>query len=146
MKISAKTRYGLRLMTELGALFDRGPVSIRDVARSQNLSEKYLNQIVTPLKYRGLVSTRRGMRGGVELSRHPARIGLGEIVEALEGDEGLLRASYRDVPAGQAAAREERDIWNLLDKIIAGFMRSYTLEDLVQMRAGKDETAFDYAI
>ena len=85
MKISTKGRYALRLMLDL-ALSDPGvPVPLRDVAQRQDISDKYLEQIVTPLSRAGLVRSVRGAGGGYLLTRDPAEYTVGEILRPLEG-------------------------------------------------------------
>ena len=69
MKISTKGRYALRLMVDIAQHVDDGPVSLRDAARRQQLSDKYLEQIVTPLARAGLVRSVRGAGGGYLLTR-----------------------------------------------------------------------------
>ena len=71
MKISTKGRYALRLMADLAQHEQDGPVSLRDIARRQQLSDKYLEQIVTPLARAGLVRSVRGASGGYLLTRKP---------------------------------------------------------------------------
>ena len=85
MKISTKGRYALRLMLDL-ALAEAGePVPLRDVARRQEISDKYLEQIVTPLSRSGLVRSVRGAGGGYLLTRDAAEYTVGEILRPLEG-------------------------------------------------------------
>ena len=100
MKISTKGRYALRLMLDL-ALSDPGvPVPLRDVAQRQDISDKYLEQIVTPLSRAGLVRSVRGAGGGYLLTRDPAEYTVGEILRPLEGS----LAPVSCVTAASAAA------------------------------------------
>ena len=64
MKVSTRSRYGLRLMLELGLQHGRGPTLLKEISRSQEISEKYLSQIILPLKAAGLVKSFRGAKGG----------------------------------------------------------------------------------
>ena len=77
MKISTKGRYALRLMVDIAQHVDDGPVSLRDAARRQQLSDKYLEQIVTPLARAGLVRSVRGAGGGYLLTRKPEAYSVG---------------------------------------------------------------------
>ena len=87
VKISTKGRYALRLMLDLALHGGDGrPVSLKDVSRRQQLSDKYLEQIVTPLSKAGLVRSMRGAGGGYLLTRGPADYTVGEILRPLEGD------------------------------------------------------------
>ena len=90
MKMSTRARYGLRLMVDLAVKDGKGPILLKDVSRSQEISEKYLSQIIIPLKTAGLVKSFRGAHGGYTLQRDPAKINLLEVVSALEGDLSLV--------------------------------------------------------
>lgn len=86
MKISTKGRYALRLMLDIALNSGGKAVSLRDVARRQEISDKYLEQIVTPLSRAGLVRSVRGAGGGYLLTREPKDYTVGEILRPLEGD------------------------------------------------------------
>ena len=83
MKISTKGRYALRLMLDLALCGGKEPVSLRDVAERQGLSDKYLEQIVTPLSRAGLVRSVRGAGGGYLLTRSPEEYTVGDILRPL---------------------------------------------------------------
>ncbi len=86
MKLSTKTRYGLRAMIDLAKGYGTGkPISISEVAREQSLSESYLEQLFAKLRRAGLVSSVRGAQGGYLLGRDPSEIFADQIIEALEG-------------------------------------------------------------
>lgn len=85
MKISTKGRYGIRLMLSLAINFDKGTLPIKAIAAEQQISEKYLEQIINPLTKAGLVKSFRGAQGGYVLSRHPKNITIGQILQVLEG-------------------------------------------------------------
>ena len=80
MNISTRTRYGTRLMLELGLNYGKEPLLLREIAASQEISEKYLSQIIIPLKAAGLVNSFRGARGGYILAKPPKQITLNDIV------------------------------------------------------------------
>ena len=86
MKISTKGRYALRLMVDLALSGQGQPISLKDVAQRQQLSDKYLEQIVTPLSRAGLVRSVRGAGGGYLLTRRPEEYTVGEVLRPLEGD------------------------------------------------------------
>ena len=85
MKFSTKSRYALRLMAELARYAPGTTVSLKEVSERQNLSLKYLEQIVTPLARVGLVKSERGSQGGYRLTKAPADYTAGEILRAIEG-------------------------------------------------------------
>ena len=85
MKISTKGRYALRLMLDLAIHSEGSAVPLRDVAQRQEISDKYLEQIVTQLSRAGLVRSVRGAGGGYLLTRTPEGYTVGEILRVLEG-------------------------------------------------------------
>ena len=85
MKFSTKSRYALRLMAELARYAPGTTVSLKEISERQNLSLKYLEQIVTPLARVGLVKSERGSQGGYRLTKDPADYTAGEILRAIEG-------------------------------------------------------------
>ena len=85
MKISTKGRYAIKLMLDL-ALYSKGqPVKIKEIAKRQGISEKYLEQIINPLTKSGLVKSFRGAQGGYMLTNPPEATTVGEILRVLEG-------------------------------------------------------------
>ncbi|KXL53424.1 HTH-type transcriptional regulator CymR [Anaerotignum neopropionicum] len=85
MKISTKGRYGIRLMLSLAINYEKGTLSLKAISKEQQISEKYLEQIINPLMKADLVTSFRGAQGGYILSRHPKEITAGEILRVLEG-------------------------------------------------------------
>ena len=85
MKVSTKGRYGLLAMIDIAAHQARGSVSLRSVAERNNLSENYLEQLLSILRKAGLVRSIRGAQGGYVLARSPDSISMGDILRALEG-------------------------------------------------------------
>ena len=83
MKFSTKSRYALRLMAELARYAPGTTVSLKEISERQNLSLKYLEQIVTPLARVGLVKSERGSQGGYRLTKAPADYTAGEILRAI---------------------------------------------------------------
>lgn len=86
MKISTKGRYALRMMLELACREDNQPVSIKDIAKSQGISEKYLEQIISLLNKAGYVHSIRGAQGGYRLTKDPKEYTVGMILRQTEGD------------------------------------------------------------
>lgn len=86
MKLSTKGRYGLRAMIDLAVYSEKEPVSIQSIADRQNISERYLEQLMASLKKEGLVKSIRGANGGYQLARPAIGISVGDILRALEGD------------------------------------------------------------
>ena len=85
MKLSTKGRYGARAALELALRYGKGPVMVKEIAESQDISERYLEHILNSLRISGLVKSTRGAHGGYELAKPPAHITLGEVIRSLEG-------------------------------------------------------------
>ena len=137
MKISTKGRYALRLMLDL-ALSDPGvPVPLRDVAQRQDISDKYLEQIVTPLSRAGLVRSVRGAGGGYLLTRDPAEYTVGEILRPLEGS----LAPVSCVDGSECCCRADqcvtREVWREIQQAVTGVVDHITLADLVARQRRK---------
>ena len=86
MKISTKGRYALHMMLELACREDNQPVSIKDIAKSQGISEKYLEQIISLLNKAGYVHSIRGAQGGYRLTKDPKEYTVGMILRQTEGN------------------------------------------------------------
>lgn len=85
MKLSTRSIYGMRALVELGLSVGRGPVSASLIAKQQDLSVAYLEQLLHRLKLEGIVSSVRGPKGGYYLAKDPEQISVGEIVRVLDG-------------------------------------------------------------
>lgn len=85
MKISTKGRYGIRLMVSLALHYEDGTIALKSIAKEQDISEKYLEQIINPLTKSGIVKSYRGAQGGYILTHDPKDITIGEVLRILEG-------------------------------------------------------------
>ena len=85
MKLSTRSRYGTRMMLDLAQHYNEGPVRIGQIAKRQDISVKYLEQLVIPLKKADLIQSVRGPKGGHLLAKPPSEISIGQVVEVLEG-------------------------------------------------------------
>jgi len=139
MKISTKGRYALRLMVDLAIAGSPAPISLKDVAARQNLSDKYLEQIVTPLSHAGLVRSVRGAGGGYLLTRKPEEYTVGDILRPLEGDlapvECATDATYCD-RCGQCVTLE---LWQDIHRAVSQVVDNTTLADLVDRALAKQQ-------
>jgi len=89
MKLSTRSRYGTRMMLDLAQRYDQGPVQIGEVSKRENISVKYLEQLIIPLKKANFIKSVRGPKGGHMLAKPPEEITVGEIVRILEGEINL---------------------------------------------------------
>ena len=133
MKISTKGRYALRLMLDVALNSHGSAVPLRDVAQRQDISDKYLEQIVTQLSRAGLVRSVRGAGGGYLLTRDPAEYPVGEILRTLEGN--LAPVSCVDQDDVCRSDRADRcvtvEVWRDIQSAVAGVVDNLTLADLV---------------
>ena len=132
MRLSTRARYGLRLMFELAAKEKREPMFLKEIASRQNISEKYLSQIIVSLKNGGLVNTYRGAHGGYVLSRQPENISLLEIVELLEGDLSLVDCITAPDVCERVSICPTRSVWNNMSSLLKNYLKEVSLADLVK--------------
>lgn len=140
MKISTKGRYALRLMLDLALCDGEVAVPLRDVAERQEISDKYLEQIVTQLARGGLVRSVRGAGGGYLLTRKPAEYSVGEILRQLEGS----LAPVSCVNGGACCERVDQcvtvELWQQIQAAVDGVVDNVTLADLVKRYHEKNPT------
>lgn len=141
MRLSTRSRYGLRLMLSLGINENHKPIFLKDIARTEEISEKYLSQIIIPLKAQGLVNTFRGAHGGYVLSRPASQIRLIEIIEPLEGDLGMVDCVHNSSVCGRSTECVTREVWCDMSSLLMEFLNALTLEDLVQKYYSKRDSS-----
>ena len=139
MRISTRTRYGMRLMINLARNFNNGYSLLKDVAKSESISEKYLSLIVIPLKSAGFLNAIRGSHGGYCLSRPPSEIRIKDIIETMEGDLCLLECVKNKSACTRSSNCVSRDLWLGLSNEIVEYLNSLTLEDIINMQNTKNE-------
>lgn len=146
MRISTRARYGLRLMLDLALKHGKGPIFLKEVSRSQEISEKYLGQIIMPLKAAGLVKSYRGAHGGYTLQRDPEKITVREIVSTLEGDLNLVECVTNPGSCSRFEQCVTQQVWCQVARSIADTLEGITLADLVQRHRQRSENLASYAI
>jgi Rrf2 family protein len=132
MRLSTRTRYGTRLLFELAYNYGTGPVLLRDIAKRQDISEKYLSKIIILLRSAGIVTSFRGAKGGYILSKAPSEITMKQVIEALEGD-----SSYVDCIKDPGACKNEakcpsREFWCKMENVMNEYLSSETLDTIVE--------------
>jgi Rrf2 family protein len=146
MKLSTRSRYGVRLMLDLALNTNKGSVYLKDIAREEDISEKYLSLIIIPLKAAGLVNSIRGAHGGYTLAKPPSEITLKEIVDILEGGTCLVDCVKDPSACPRSDTCVSRDLWTMLSDGISKTLGSFTLENLVRMSKDKGANATMYQI
>ena len=133
MKISTKARYGLTFLLDLavfGAQEGR-PITLKEIAQRQGISEKYLWQVVTPLKASGMVTALAGAGGGYLLASPLEKVSLLSIVETLEGEISLVGAAH-ETGEELECAEVTQEIWREVSEALASAMERITLAQIVE--------------
>jgi Rrf2 family cysteine metabolism transcriptional repressor len=138
MRMSTRGRYGARVMLELALRHKDGAISIKDIAESQDISAKYLVQIVTSLKAAGLVVSIRGSGGGYILARPPSQISLGEVIRSLEGSIAPVHCADEASVCPRTDFCVTHDVWVEMKKSIDNIVDSLSLEKMAKRQKKKD--------
>lgn len=117
-------------MLDLALHPDERSVMLKDIAKRQDVSEKYLSQIIIPLKSAGFVTSIRGAHGGYTLAKDPSEITLKGIVEAVEGEVTIIDCIRERKHCKRADSCTMRDVWCRLDETIGNFLAGITLKTL----------------
>ncbi|MBI3956969.1 MAG: Rrf2 family transcriptional regulator [Candidatus Kerfeldbacteria bacterium] len=134
LQISAKTDYGLLLMTALAASSENRPISLKQIARERRLPYRFLSQIAMLLRHAGLIEAKEGAGGGYRLTRPAKRISVAAVLGALEGDLQLVRCHEHDEAADcpVAASCTLSPLWTGVSKRLAKAFGGMTIADLAQ--------------
>ena len=138
MKISTKGRYALRLMIDLAQNGDKGYVTIKNISERQEISNKYLEQIISVLTHAGFVKSARGAQGGYKLAKPAEKYTVGMILRLIEGS--LVPVScMEDKPnkCPRSGNCETLPIWEKLSEAIDGVVDNITLADLLKDKGKK---------
>ena len=138
-KLSTKGRYGARLMLDLALNSGKGPVALKDVARRQEISEKYLEHLIAPLKKAKLIRSSRGAHGGYELLKPPAGISLKEVITAVEGPMCIVECTQKPSICKRARDCLSRGAWQELSLKINETLSALTLEKIIDQDTRNDE-------
>ncbi|MGF0033755.1 RrF2 family transcriptional regulator [Bariatricus sp. SGI.154] len=134
MKLSTKGRYGLRAMIDLARYSEEEPVSINSIAARQDISERYLEQLVALLRKAGLVNSIRGATGGYILAKKANEISVGDVLRALEGSlEPVKCAAYYSEDGCMAAdGCVTKYVWQKINDSINDTVNHMMLDELVR--------------
>ena len=132
MRITTKSKYGMRMIVEIAAQPEGKAASLKAVARKINASEKYLEQIVVQLSRAGFVISTRGAQGGYQLARHPSEYTVGDILRITEGSLAPVAClEHEPVDCPRVDECITLSFWRGLYDTINNYVDSVTLEDLV---------------
>jgi Rrf2 family protein len=144
MKLSTRTRYGVRAVIELAANDSKKPVQLKVIAQRQDISVKYLEQLMNALRSGGIVRSIRGARGGYILAKPPNQIKLGEVFYCLEGSVITAECVEDEDYCRRAADCAARLLWVQVEDAIKNVLDSVTVQDLIDR--AKEKRTSDYQI
>lgn len=137
MRMSSKGRYSTRAMMELALHFGQGLVQVKDISARQQISERYLEQLLVRLRRAGLVKGVRGARGGFTLTKPPTEIRLSEIIKAAEGSVQPVKCIDEPELCPQSDGCVTRNVWGEIGRAINQVLEAKTLQDLVEQHEGR---------
>ncbi|HSV99705.1 MAG TPA: Rrf2 family transcriptional regulator [Sedimentisphaerales bacterium] len=132
MKLSTRTRYGMRAIIELAQHEGKRPLQLKVIAERQDISVKYLEQLMSLLRSAGFVRSVRGSKGGYVLAHPPDQVRLSEVFRCLEGPVTTAECTEDDSYCGRSADCAARQVWIRVEAAIQGVLGSITLSDLVR--------------
>jgi Rrf2 family transcriptional regulator, cysteine metabolism repressor len=138
MKLSTRARYGTRALLDLAVQGRGEPVSLKDIAKRQQISLQYLEHLMTPLITAGMVRSVRGPKGGVLLAKLPEEIKLSEIIQLLEGSTAMVDCVDNPKLCPRSGLCVTRDVWDEVKKAVNGVLESTTLQNMVERQEKKN--------
>jgi len=145
VKISTKGRYALRMLIDLAEHQNAGYISLKEIADRQNISKKYLEQIIPLFNKADLLRANRGAQGGYMLARTPDKYTVGEILRLTEGSLSPVDCADQDpVACVRGATCPTLPVWQGLAKVVNDYLDGITLQDIVDQQRAHDIN--DYVI
>lgn len=145
MKISTKGRYALRMLIDLAEHQNDGYIALKDIASRQNVSKKYLEQIVPVLNRSDILNTNRGYQGGYKLAKSPDKYTVGDILRLTEGSLSPVACLDHDpIECERSGECVTLPIWQGLNKVISEYLDNITLQDILDKQ--QERYANDYTI
>jgi len=145
MKISTKGRYALRMLIDLAEHRGSGYISLKEIAERQEVSKKYLEQIIPLFNNTDLLKTNRGSQGGYMLARPPEKCTVGEILRLTEGSLSPVDCVDQDpIECSRSAQCPTLPIWQGLSRVINEYLDGITLADILERQRELYEN--DYSI
>lgn len=132
LRLSTKGQYGVRAMYELARNYDKGPLTIREIASRQDVSISYLEQLLNKLRKSKLIKSQKGPGGGYVINKKPEDISVGMILNSLEGPVAIAQCLD---PTAKGCKRVDgcvaRLLWKSLGEKIEDFLNTINLNDLL---------------
>lgn len=133
MKLSTRSRYGTRLILDMAQHYGGRPIQLSEIAKRQNISLKYLEQIIRPLKKANYIESFRGSKGGHKLTRAPEKISVGEIVALLEGGDTLTQCSRDPQSCDRMDECLTRYVWQEASNAMFDHLNNITFAQLINL-------------
>lgn len=143
MKISTKSRYALRMLLDLAQHQDEGFIALKDIAQRQNISKKYLEQIIPLLNRSDILQASRGNQGGYKLAKLPKEYTVGDILRITEGSISMI--ACLDMTPNTCENIENcmtLDVWKGLNDVVKEYLDSINLQDILDKHKDKSYIEF----
>lgn len=145
MKISTKGRYAMRMLLDLAEHQNCGFIALKDIAERQNISKKYLEQIIPIFNRSGILKTNRGSQGGYQLAKTPDKYTVGEILRLTEGSLSPIACVEQEpVECERSGECAMLPVWQGLYKVINEYLDGITLQNIMDQR--RERYINDYVI
>ncbi len=138
MKLSTRTRYGMRALVDLALNTTGEPIQLKEIAGRQQISLAYLEHLIIPLIAAGFIKSIRGARGGIKLAKPPQQIKLNEVMVVLEGPLAPVDCLRDSTSCPRSGLCATQDIWDEMGKAMERILESTTLQDLANRQKNKD--------
>jgi Rrf2 family protein len=132
VKLTMKSDYGLRAILDLAQHYGQGPVQCSTIARRQDIPEDYLDQLLIAMRKAGLIRSVRGPQGGHLLTRPPAQIMMGEVIQALDGSLAPMECVSDPGSCNQSSCCALREVWIKVDEYTQQLVMSTSVEELAR--------------
>ena len=145
MKISTKGRYALRMLVDLAEHNNGTYIPLKEIAERQDISKKYLEQIIIIFNKSNILRTNRGAQGGYMLARSPEKYSVGEILRLTEGDLSPVECMVGNASTcSRSADCPTLPVWQGLSKVVNEYLDGITLKDIVDQH--RANSVIDYVI
>ena len=144
MKLSTRTRYAVRAIIELARHNSNQPLQLKIIAQRQDISVKYLEQLMAVLRSAGYVRSVRGSKGGYVLAKAPDQIRMNEVMHRLEGNVATVECVENEDYCSRSSDCAARYLWIQVEQAIDKVLGAITLQDLVDK--ADDEKKLNYQI
>lgn len=139
MQLSTRVRYAARAMIEIAKSYKGEPLQLNDIACKQEISVKYLEQIMSPLRARGYVRTQKGSRGGYHMAVKPEDVTLYDIVISVEGTLAPVSCVDDKTSCGRSDNCVTKNMWSMMRDAMQKELQSKTLADLIKEQENLDK-------